>query len=590
MNSSFLALGWALIHFCWEASLLVAVYYGADCIFRKASSHSRYLLTLLTLFSMLLVALLTVTYETIRYSITPALDRGNSLSSVVVGSSLNPLVINLAPLTRGPVHFQLAALFPWLDLTWLAGVLVLSVRSFGGWWFLQRLRKSALAEVPIAVRTAFSKVSAKLGITRSIDVRICEVISGPMTIGILRALVLLPVSTLLALSPEQLEVVLAHELAHVRRADYFWNLIQTMVETLLFFHPAVWWIGKRLRAQRELCCDDIAVETCCDPLVYATALLRMEEERRHNVTLAMALDGHQPVSGSRARIFRILREPLPKPNRFGLRPLSLLVVVIGFLLFLAPLPALFGSIVASIVQRNAYLNKLSINVVRENESFASEISDLIPLQPQLTTVRIGQPPIYAAQTRTQAQRQEGDNASKEIGQYIDEMRASGYVVPPNKYVSMKAVGITPGYAQEMGTLGFGKPSANDLLALKTQRITGKYVRELHAEGFNTDSVRQVISYRLLRITPEFISEMRAVGFDSIPPRQVVELRAEHITSEYANDVKRQIPSVTTEQLIRLRALHIDQSFIAEANSRGFSPLTVQTLLKLRASGVLNGTH
>ena len=99
----------------------------------------------------------------------------------------------------------------------------------------------------------------------------------------------------MALSPEQLEAVLAHELAHVRRADYLWNLIQTMAETLLFFHPAVWWLGRRLREQRELCCDDVAVQSCADPLVYATALLRLEERRSQRLSLAMALDGHQAM-------------------------------------------------------------------------------------------------------------------------------------------------------------------------------------------------------------------------------------------------------------------------------------------------------
>ncbi len=114
----------------------------------------------------------------------------------------------------------------------------------------------------------------------------------------------------MALSPEQLEAVLAHELAHIRRADYVWNLAQTAIETLFFFHPAVWWLGHRVRHHRELCCDDLAVQACGDAVLYATALLRLEEQRSRQLNLAMALDGHRSVSGLRSRIARILGESI----------------------------------------------------------------------------------------------------------------------------------------------------------------------------------------------------------------------------------------------------------------------------------------
>ena len=155
---------------------------------------------------------------------------------------------------------------------------------------------------------------------------------------------ILPASALLALSPEQLEAVLAHELAHVRRADYLWNLIQTMVETLFFFHPAVWWLGGRLRQQRELCCDDVAVQSCADPLVYATALLRLEERRSQRLNLAMALDGHRPWSGLRLRIARILGETNGEKSPRELVPVPLAAICALCLLVLLPMPHLFAGL------------------------------------------------------------------------------------------------------------------------------------------------------------------------------------------------------------------------------------------------------
>ena len=130
----------------------------------------------------------------------------------------------------------------------------------------------------------------------------------------------------------------------VRRADYLWNLIQTLVETLLFFHPAVWWLGRRLRQQRELCCDDVAVQSCADPLVYATALLRLEERRNQQPSLAMALDGHRRWSGLRARIARILGETNDEKGPRELVPIPLAALCAVFLLVLLPVPQLFAGL------------------------------------------------------------------------------------------------------------------------------------------------------------------------------------------------------------------------------------------------------
>ena len=90
---------------------------------------------------------------------------------------------------------------------------------------------------------------------------------------------LLPMSALAGLSPLQVEAILAHELAHIRRHDYLVNLLQTLLETLLFYHPAVWWLSRQIRIEREHCCDDLAVSLCGDPVVYARALADLEELR-----------------------------------------------------------------------------------------------------------------------------------------------------------------------------------------------------------------------------------------------------------------------------------------------------------------------
>jgi uncharacterized protein (TIGR03435 family) len=101
----------------------------------------------------------------------------------------------------------------------------------------------------------------------------------PAVIGWLRPYILLPISALTGLGESELQAIIAHELAHVKRYDYLVNLLQNAIETLLFYHPAVWWLSGGIREERERCCDDLAVALCGDPILYAEALARLEEMR-----------------------------------------------------------------------------------------------------------------------------------------------------------------------------------------------------------------------------------------------------------------------------------------------------------------------
>jgi hypothetical protein len=435
----------------------------------------------------------------------------------------------------------------------------------------------------------------RLGITRQVSLYISHHIQGPLTIGVVRSLVIVPASALMALTPEQLEAVLAHELAHVRRADYLWNLIQTMVETLLFFHPAVWWLGRRLREQRELCCDDVAVESCADPLVYATALLRLEERRGQRLNLAMALDGNRPWSGLSARIARILGETNGKKGPRELVPVPLAAICALFLLVLLPMPHLFAGL------RKNMQPQIAPPAVSAPLSFPSAPTAINLPEPVVSTVLKESSPIAprvhvallppAADDQllppaAENQQAAGGDAAAHKADYIDRMRSAGYDVDIDKYIAMKVQGITPEYAQAMAKAGFGKPSADELIAMKVQGITPEYVSELHAAGLQPSTIGDLVSYRIFKVTPEFVTAMKAAGFDSIPPRQLVALRVHNVTPEYAKTVKQQYPNATIDELIQLRIFHIDDAFLAAAKRHGFSSLSIEKLVQLRISGVL----
>lgn len=644
------ALGWTLIHFCWQAAAIALVYKLADLAIPRNRTQARYVLALVALLGMLSASIVTLAYQEAIHRQAAIATHSASTATPTVQIIPRPLaVMEMPSAPRQTVHFFASDVMPYLDAFWLVGVFCLTLRTIGGWWLIRKLRHSSLQKASHTLRIGLDRIRLQMGIPRFVDLRLSSRIAGPLTVGVIRPLILLPITALTSLSPEQLEVVLAHELAHIRRADYFWNILQTMIETLFFFHPAVWWISRRLREQRELCCDDIAVQTCQDPAVYAAALLRLEEERKMHLHLAMALDGNQSRVSLRARILRILGDPEEQPRDF--KPLSLAAMVAALVLFVCPLPQVFASfktapqVSASIVhavQRATQAKSVhpapKAAVVPAPTPRPESVATPAPAAKPVTT------PSPDISDTEDGQSADVSSTSHNKADYIDQMKAAGYDVDLDKYVAMKVQGITPAYAEAMAKAGIGKPTADNLIAMKVQDITPDYISRMRAAGYDTDldkyiamkiqgvtteyadamaktgfgkpsvddliamkiqgvtpdyasklradgievsSFQDLITYRIFNVSPEFVAGMKSAGFNSIPPKKLVELRVQGVTPEMAKTIKQQFPEATVDDLVQFRIFHIDADFIASAKRHGFAPLTIQKLVKLRISGILD---
>jgi hypothetical protein len=184
------------------------------------------------------------------------------------------------------------------------------VRLLGGLWLLRKLKTRFNQPAPKELVLRCRDLAQRLGIAYSIQLRESFAVNVPLVIGWLRPMILLPTSTISGLSVLQLELILAHELAHVRRHDYLLNLLQHLAETLLFYHPAVWWASAKIREERENCCDDMAVRVCNgDKTNYAKALAKLDD--MHLCQLAPAATGGSLLK----RIERLANKALPQtPN------------------------------------------------------------------------------------------------------------------------------------------------------------------------------------------------------------------------------------------------------------------------------------
>ncbi len=308
MNPWMQATGWTLIHFVWQGGLIALATAVGLRLCRRRSSQARYAIACAGLTAMLASPLVTAAFFGAPGSVLVPAD---NTRPAVSGPDVAPTVLrsstdDVSSSTNGTATWgrsRLDAVLSFVVWSWLAGVTLLLARFAGGCWRVHRLQAAALAEAVSPWQSASERLARRLRLDVAFRVVESRLVDAPGVIGWIRPVILLPVAVLTNLAPGQIEAILAHELAHIRRRDYAVNLLQTVAETVLFYHPAVWWVSARVREEREHCCDDVAVEVCGEPAAYAEALAELASWRTREAALAVgAADG-----SLLARVRRLLR-------------------------------------------------------------------------------------------------------------------------------------------------------------------------------------------------------------------------------------------------------------------------------------------
>ena len=344
MNAAIHVAGWTLVHFAWQGTLVALAAAVALWLLRHATAQSRYAVGCLALGAMLVLPGATA------WRLVAAPESGTPVAEVrravfvrvaagepVQRDRLFMGIRRRAPIPPGaPAGASLGPrTLPTLVALWLAGVVLLLARLAGGWWRVRGLYRSALTLPASRWQQTTARLAQQLGLRRLVRVVDAAFVDGPVVIGWLQPVVVLPVAALAGLTPAQVRAILAHELAHVRRHDAAVNFAQTIAETLLFYHPAVWWVSSRIRTEREHCCDDVALAVSGDAHAYASALAELETWRTAQPALSLAATGGPLLR----RVARLLASPSARSSRGGvtltLAVALLFVVGFGALQFLA---------------------------------------------------------------------------------------------------------------------------------------------------------------------------------------------------------------------------------------------------------------
>jgi beta-lactamase regulating signal transducer with metallopeptidase domain len=592
------ALGWTLLHFVWQGATLAAFLAAILAFVRRADK--RYALSVVALALMISAPAVTFTLLwTSAPAILSASVHAQSVSAVAANAS-NRIEASFRSLAvRQPAQPDVLFLFVQV---WFAGVLLLSLRTTGGFILVEHLRRREVKEVSDGLRERCLALQQRLGIDRAI--RYCEslCLDVPAVIGWFRPVVLLPVMALTGLTEEQLEIVIAHELAHIRRFDSFVNLFQIVAETLLFYHPAVWWVNRKIRVERENCCDDLAVATCGNAVEYARALTMMEEWR---ATPMLAMGANEGSLTS--RVGRLL----------GMSALATRVrgsgLAVGLLCMAGALgagSALLGyervalssnaspkpSIAASDPVK-LEVRRLAEEMVRAmiKPAAASVVRQIIAtpgqVQQSATPSAKAEEPTGKQSYLDQMEAAGFRNLSADdlialkvqgvTPEYIRSMRELGFNVNVDEIVGMKTQGVTPEYVHAMRDLGF-KTSADEIIGMKAMGVTEEYVRSIRALGFNSDA-DQIVSMKSQGITPEYVRTMQALGIKA-DADELIGLKAQGITPEYIHEMSSLGLATKADDLIGMKDQGVSADYVKEMQALGLKP-TADDLIGMKAQGV-----
>ena len=279
------AMGWTLVHSLWQAIIIAIILRGLLIFVSAAQARGRYVLSLLAMLTVLVSSVWTFQthYKVERAAMDikiatqslPAIETTGTASAAPTvkvnyeqgqdfWNELNRRAQNLIPL------------LPTFVLLWLTGSMMVLIWLAYSWWDANRLVNLRTSPVPAEWLQRLEELQEKMGVSRKVRLYFSEKVSDALTLKHFKPVILLPIGILNALSTAEVEAILLHELAHIRRWDYLVNCFQLVLEVLYFYHPAVWWIGRQVRESREHCCDDLALKLGgSDPLEYAQALTNL---------------------------------------------------------------------------------------------------------------------------------------------------------------------------------------------------------------------------------------------------------------------------------------------------------------------------
>jgi beta-lactamase regulating signal transducer with metallopeptidase domain len=545
------AVAWTLIHFLWQGTLVWLVV-SLQLRFTK-EAYNRYLAGCLAMVLMMALPLYT-------FMMLATGGQLRSGSAAAFASTRIPFSY-LATTTHGADSSM--AWMPLLVVFWSTGVGLLSLRNIGGLVLAYVWRNRAVLELPEEFQRSARRIAAGLRLRCSVRLRGSSSGNGPSVVGWIKPVIVVPMAVL-GLPFEQLEAILAHELAHIRRHDFLVNLLQKVVETLLFYHPAVWWLGRRIREERENCCDDLAVTVCGNRVTYARALTNLASLRSDVPDLAMAATGGSLFR----RIARLLGQGKP-PRHVSSIWLVALITVFSVAVLAGTVLKPEG--VTRAPRRLFKQEGTSVPSITEHQvSQSNEESTSGPVTPSA-------PPEQSPSTTSSA---------AAAGGYIGQIAGAGYPdLSVDDLIAFKVHDVTPEYARSFQSLGL-KPTPEELVSMRIHDVSAEYAQALKASGFTNLKIDQLVSGRIHGVDPSIVGQLKGLGLGDLTFDNVVAAQIHNLTPEFVRSLKDAgFSTLTFDQAVAAVIHGIDANMVRELRNAGLGTLSFDNVVSAQIHGI-----
>lgn len=606
------AIALLLLNAFWEPIAVALCAFAVLRIARKASAATRCAVLTTAIVAALLLPVITTA---IVYRGAPASVTISRISAVRVEKPVHvvlpPVDTHVSPaMTLPQVQRPTFTVPPPLVLAvvgvWSAVALVLLLRLLISFGHLARLRRNALPLSP-DIREQLQRWSEKAA---GIDVRLCfsDETVVPIAVGLFDCMVLIPRRLVEELEPADLDRIVLHEIAHLRRHDGVVYAVQQLANALYFFSPGVLWLSSMLDVEREVACDDWVLERGGDAAPYANCLVRLAEgvPWPHK---ALAAPGAFVTRHSMSiRIERILQKA--RDARLRAAPLPVVACTVAAAIVAAVGLSFAPSLaypIAAVAQHQPvpvhavkHLAKHTVTLVHKRVA-VREVAKQVAVKPvraqfvkpvvvkkklavkPVALKRISLKPmaftpmVIAAATAAPAA---GDD-------YIDQMRAIfGSNLSVEDLVSLKSLGVTPQYVQQLRSAGFPKLSVHGVIAARASNITPTSVAQYRA-AFGDVSFDDMIAIASMHLDTAYRDQMRAAGLKDLSARQLIALKSVGVTPDYIRQAQGLgFGPLSAERLLELKSMNIDKAYIDRVRAHGFQNLTIEQLIELRSSGVI----
>jgi beta-lactamase regulating signal transducer with metallopeptidase domain len=548
------AVCWTLLHSLWQG-LIFAMVAGIILVLTKRSpSALRYNLLCSGMVLFLAVS---------GYTFYRQLPVGGGLAGVQpemhagvpsIGNSKDPLS-NLVTAPEQPASIRTAidALVQYFNshaalvvVIWFILFLARFVKLLSGWVYAQRIRYYQTSPVPAEWQQRLNALLAQLRISRPVALLESALIAVPIVVGALKPVILVPMGLLTQLPAHQVESILLHELAHIRRRDYLFNLVQHVVDTLFFFNPALVWVSSLIRTERENCCDDIAIRETRSRRQLIEALVAFHEYRQRSGGIAVAFAGKKESQVVRRvkRIVHKTNESLNVGQRVVLMG-SLLIVCAAFITIrsssrpavvmahkktgivtVATKPALVPVIrpAAGATNGTAAMERVTKPAAERITGTAERVTEAATVQAPGHTAE-GVTRFTAEQSDTT--RPGGKNDSGEGLSYLGYHNLS-----LDKLIELKEHGVTADFILSFRQMGYPELSPDQAIRLKDHGVSVEYIRSLMDMGYKPLSLGEATELRDHGVSSEFIHQLNQLGFTHISLEKARDLVDHGVTAEY----------------------------------------------------------